>query len=265
MNIQELVVDGNKLNVAHRKAAAGSPTLLIFNGIGAGLELLSPFTSALDPAIGIVIFDVPGAGKSSTPVLPYRFRGLSKLAAKVLDQFGIGVVDTLGISWGGALAQQFAHSFPSRCRRLVLVATSHGALSIPPSLKVLRMMASSRRYTDPAYGASIAPDIYGGEFRTNPDLVKKFVFKEKKTNKRGYYHQLFAGMWWSSLPWLSFLRQPTLLLAGNDDPIIPLANMRLMHLLIPKARLEVFDDGHLFLVTDAHRTARLIESFLAKG
>jgi pimeloyl-ACP methyl ester carboxylesterase len=43
---------------------------------------------------------------------------------------------------------------------------------------------------------------------------------------RGYLHQLAAGAGWTSLPFLPWLRQPTLILAGDDDPIIPLVNAR---------------------------------------
>ncbi len=66
---------------------------------------------------------------------------------------------------------------------------------------------------------------------------------------RGYLYQLRAGVGWTSLPALLFLRQPVLLLAGRDDPIIPLVNARLMTRLLRDARLHVYADGHLGLVT----------------
>ena len=69
-------------------------------------------------------------------------------------------------------------------------------------------------------------------------------------------------MGWSSLPALPFLRQPTLILAGSDDPIIPLVNARLMRCLLPDARLHVYDDGHLGLVTSADELGPLVSEFL---
>src|SRR5258708_31129366 len=68
---------------------------------------------------------------------------------------------------------------------------------------------------------------------------------------RGYLYQLGAGAGWTSLPFLPLLRQPTLILAGDDDPLIPLANARLLQLLIPNARLQVYHGGRLSLVTQA--------------
>ena len=64
------------------------------------------------------------------------------------------------------------------------------------------------------------------------------------------------------MPFLPLLRQRTLILSGDDDPIIPLANARLMKLLIPKSRLHVFHGGHLGLMTEAAELAPIVDAFL---
>ena len=79
---------------------------------------------------------------------------------------------------------------------------------------------------------------------------------------RGYVYQLTAAMGWTSVPFLPHLRQPTLIMSGDDDPIIPLANARVMHRLIPDSRLHVFSGGHLGLVTEAPVLAPVVEHFL---
>jgi pimeloyl-ACP methyl ester carboxylesterase len=78
----------------------------------------------------------------------------------------------------------------------------------------------------------------------------------------GYFLQLLAGAGWSSLPALPLIRQPTLILAGNDDPIIPLVNARIMHAFLPNATLHVYDDGHLGLLTSADELGPLVSRFL---
>jgi pimeloyl-ACP methyl ester carboxylesterase len=83
---------------------------LLFNGIGAPLELLQPFVDEVDPAVEVIRFDVPGVGRSPLPTLPYRLRQLSRLIDQTLDDLGYEQVDALGLSWGGALATQFAWS-----------------------------------------------------------------------------------------------------------------------------------------------------------
>jgi poly(3-hydroxyalkanoate) depolymerase len=172
--------------------------------------------------------------------------------------------DVLGVSWGGALAQQFAHQFPGRCRRLILASTSPGALMVPGKLSVLATLVSPRRYADPHFLARVGGDIYGGAYRQDPDLLRNHSQHIRPPGGRGYVYQLFAAMGWSSLPWLGSIRQPTLVMHGNDDPIVPLINAKILTNRIPGAQLSVFDDGHLFLVSRAAEAAAAVEGFLCQ-
>lgn len=261
--ISTICLNGQVLRVGIRPGKNHSIPLLLFNGIGASLELVTPFVDALDPWQEVIIFDVPGVGGSPAPLLPYRFRGIAKLAVKVLDHFGYDEVHALGVSWGGFLAQQFARDNPERCKKLVLCATSSGVIGIPGDPKLGLVMASPRRYIDSGYAERIIPSIYGGSFRHDKSLVKAYAGKIRPTSRRGYCYQLAALSGWSSLPWLHKVRQPTLVLAGNDDPLIPLINARLLAWCLPNSELHVIDDGHLFLVTQAATVSRTIQEFLA--
>jgi poly(3-hydroxyalkanoate) depolymerase len=254
-------VAGQTLRVGVRRGDRARPPLLFFNGIGASIELAEPFIDALQGPEAIV-FDVPGVGGSPAPRLPYRPWTLARMSAQLLDQLGYEQVDVLGVSWGGALAQQFAFQHGRRCRRLVLAATSPGALMVPGKLTVLLKMATPRRYKDPDYLKRIAGDIYGGALRDSPELVRHHLRHVSWSSDYGYYLQLIAGLGWSSLPWLSFLAQPTLVIAATDDPIVPLANGRILAKLIPDARLVTIDDGHLFLVTKPQASAKIVADFL---
>lgn len=264
-----MTVGGQRLRVAVRPGADGGPPLLMCNGIGTPLEALEPFTSVVDPALDVVRFDVPGVGGSPTPWLPYGLPCLAALAVRMLSELGYNRFDVLGISWGGALAQQIALQFPRRCRRLVLVATAAGSLMIPARPWVLAHLATPRRHRDPRYAVQIAGDLYGGTLRRRPELAE-WVTRgpgepggaTSRASARGYLYQLTASAGWTSLPWLPLIRQPVLILAGDDDPIIPLANARIMAALLPDARLHVYPDGHLGLLTRASDLAPLVSDFL---
>jgi len=263
---QVVTVDGQDLRVAVRSGQAGATPLLIINGIGASLELLQPFVDALEPdkSGDVIRFDVPGVGRSPLPSRPYRFSGLCRLIAKMLSALGYGQVDVLGISWGGGVAQQFALSQRSRCRRLVLVSTATGATMVPPKLSVLRQMAGRQRYVDSGHLARVAPDLYGGSARAEPERVSQAMHGNNQLGPpRGYAYQLAASFAWSSVPFLPRLRQPTLIMSGDDDPIIPLANARMMHRLIRGSRLRIFQGGHLGLVAEAAELAPVVQEFLA--
>ena len=254
-------VGGQKLRVGIRPGDRTQPPLLVFNGIGANIELVQPFLDAMQGPEAIV-FDVPGVGGSPAPKLPYRPSTLARLSARLLNQLGHAQVDVIGVSWGGALAQQFAFQQSERCRRLVLAATSPGHLMVPGKPSVLLKMVTPRRYKDESYLKRVAGDIYGGAMRASPDLVGRHLRHVKWASDYGYYLQLAAGFGWSSLPWLALLSQPTLVMAGTDDPIVPAINSRILARLIPDARLVTIDDGHLFLLTSARQSARVIADFL---
>jgi poly(3-hydroxyalkanoate) depolymerase len=255
-------VGGRRLRVAVRPGTGGAPPLLVCNGIGTPLEALAPFTAALDPAITVVRFDVPGAGGSPPTRLPYSVPWLARLAGRMMTALGYGRFDVLGISWGGGLAQQLAAQYPRRCRRLVLVATSTGSLMIPARPRILLHLSSPRRHRDPVHAARIAGTVYGGALRHRPELAAPVTGSGPQASRRGYLYQLLASAGWTSLPWLRLIKQPTLILAGDDDPIIPLPNARLMAALLPAARLHVYHDGHLGLLTRAGELARLVSDFL---
>ena len=261
--VRRVRVIGHEIRVSVRPGTEPGPPLVLCNGIGASLDLLQPFVDLVDPRIEVVTFDIPGVGGSPTPKVPYNFALMAWFVGRLLDTLGYERFDVLGISWGGGLAQQLAFQNPRRCRRAVLVSTGTGMLMVPGRFSVLSKMATPRRYRDPGYARTIAAELYGGRMRDRPAEVKHVISEQERIgSKAGYVLQLLAGLGWTSLPALPLIRQQTLILAGNDDPIVPLANAHIMHQLLPNADLHVFDDGHLGLLTSATELAPLVSRFL---
>ena len=263
IEVRQVSIRGQSLQVAIRHGAAGRPPLLLFNGVGANWELAKPFLDALTDTTAIV-FDVPGVGGSPPPAMPYRPSTLARLAADLVAELNFSEIDVAGVSWGGGIAQQFAHQYSTLCRRLVLAATSPGAIMVPARPSVLWKMATPRRYTDKDYMDRVAPEIYGGAFRENPSLIGSHASAMHGARDLGYLYQLLAMTGWTSLPWLWSLPQPTLVLMGSDDPLVPVINGRILAQLIPNARLRLIDDGHLFMVTRPKEAAAMIEAFLSE-
>jgi poly(3-hydroxyalkanoate) depolymerase len=263
--VRTVTAAGRTIRVAVRPGTDPSvPAFLLMNGIGASLEVLQPFVDALDERRTVVRFDVPGVGGSPRPVVPYTLATFGPVVTGMLDRLEqAGPVDVLGLSWGGGLAQHFAVQHRRRVRRLVLAATGTGSLMVPAHPRVLARMLTPRRHRDPEYARQIAGHIYGGSTRLDPDRAARALHTATRVGpKRGYYYQLAASTGWSSLPFLRLIRQPTLVVAGDDDPIIPVVNARLMARLIPDAKLHVYRGGHISLITEAHHLAPVIEGFL---
>src|SRR4051812_18259848 len=263
--VRSVTAGGRTIRVAVRPGTDPSKTpLLLMNGIGASLEVLEPFVDALDSRRTVIRFDVPGVGGSPRPVVPYNLATFSPVVSALLSRLGHdGVVDVLGLSWGGGLAQHFAVQHRRRVRRLVLAATGTGALMVPAHPRVLSRMMTPRRHRDPEYVRSIAGLIYGGTMRDEPDRAAVALHATSRLGpRRGYYYQLAAAAGWSSLPFLRLIQQPTLVIAGDDDPIVPAVNARMMARLIPGAELHVYAGGHLALLTEANDLVPVVENLL---
>jgi poly(3-hydroxyalkanoate) depolymerase len=267
MQIATITVDGLAVRVGRTSVASPAVPLLLFNGIGASLELFKPFTEAMRrEGFPTIIFDVPGVGGSETPALPYRLSRLAGLADTLLRELGLdGPVDVLGVSWGGALAQEFVHQYPARCRRLVLAATSAGAVMVPGRISALHRMISPRRYTDANFMERVGAELYGGKYRTNAALLHEHALHMAPPSGKGYLWQLLATAGWTSILWLRRIRQPTLVMMGSDDPIVPVVNGRLLSSLIPNSRLYTIDDGHLFLLSRCDDIVPVIRDFLRES
>jgi len=134
---------------------------------------------------------------------------------------------------------------------------------VPGGPSVLWKMLTPRRYTDKEYMNRIAADLYGGAFRNDPSLIGRHAATMHGARNLGYLYQLLAVAGWTSLPWLWSLPQPTLILMGRDDPLVPPVNGHILATLIPNSELQLIDDGHLFFVTRPAETAAVIEAFLA--
>ena len=261
MSSQDIHCRGVRLRV-HRSGEG--PPLLLINGLGAALEMWRPLLAHL-PGRDIIAFDLPGAGRSAVPRVPLRMHGLADIVAELVSQLGVGPVDALGCSFGGVVAQELAYRHPALVRRLILAATAAGWPAKPPSPLVTLLMMTPARYYDRRLAAAIVPVIAGG--RTARERAVLHASLEHRVasppTMRGYLQQLYAITGWTSHPWLGRLQQPTLVLHGSRDPIVPVVNARLMACRIPHATLaEIAGAGHMVLFDEPDRAAPEITGFL---
>ena len=259
-------VDGVRLRTAVADGDGSGPPLLLITGIGASLDLAAPFERELNGrGLPTISYDAAGVGDSTQYGWPRRMGGVARTAERLLDALGHQTVDVFGVSLGGVVAQQLAHQAPQRVRRLVLAATGPGLGGVPGSPRVLWTLATPRRYYQPDYYRRVAGALYGGLARRDPDalLHGSLARFQHRPTMRGYANQLYSIAGWTSVPWLCRLRQPTLVLAGDDDPIVRLINGRILARLIPDARLEIIPGGgHLFVLEDPAAVAAQVSEFL---
>ncbi len=262
-DVRLMTAGGRTLRVATWRLDLPSDHLpvLFFNGIGANIEAVAPLAEAL-PDRGFVIFDMPGVGGSPEPAVPYNTFTMCWTTARLLDLLDLQTVDVMGVSWGGAMAQHFALQHGDRVRRLILCATSAGMLMVPGKPAALSKMADPRRYVDAAFMEKHFATLYGDALGQTAGK-NSHIGRLKPPTRRGYIYQLLAMIGWTSAPALPFLRKPTLIMMGDEDAIVPLANGRFLHRLIPDSELEIFEGGgHLFLLSHREQSVSCIRAFL---
>lgn len=261
MQVDWIDVDGVRLRYGIRRGR-GRPMLLL-NTIGGNLDMLMPLVNALDD-VEVIVPDMPGAGRSPALKLPHRVTWYARLVATLLDRLGYDEpINLTGLSWGGSLAQQFALDYPERVNRLVLASSSVGWPSMATRSNTFKRMAMARYYRR---AESLPPGlsaIYGGLVRRRPELVSRRGEYAGGPSIRGYVFQMLGAVSWTSIHRLHALPCPTLVMGGDDDPIVPLVNSRLLYWLIPKSYLHVMrGGGHLFLLMRANESAAVIKRFI---
>ncbi|TPG32847.1 alpha/beta fold hydrolase [Mycolicibacterium hodleri] len=221
------------LQIALRTRGSGDPVLLL-NGLARPMESWDHFADTLGDRT-VITFDGPGVGLSGTPVLPHSMPMLADVAARVLDAVGVEKADVVGYSHGGAVAQQFAVGHPTRVNKLVLMSTTCGVGAVPGrSREVMPSLLNPRR-----------------------------GIRWPRADPLGLLWQLAAISTWSSIPMLGRIDAPTLLICGEQDRVVPLANSSLIAARIRNARLVTIQAGHdLQMPGPAAAAGRIVRQFL---
>ena len=256
-------IDWSGHRICVSELGTGKPLFLV-PGIGCSADMWEPFVQYF-PNRRIISFDAPGAGRSSTPFYPVSVSALAALAAAVLDSRGVECTDVIGFSYGGAISQQLAYEYPERVCKLVLAATNCGLGSYWASPGAVAVMATPLRFYSTDFFERVAADVYGGVTGRDPARRQNASGARRRLppSSYGYAMQLLGGCGWSSWSFLPEIRHETLVVCGDDDPLVPLVNARMLVARIPRATLEVVERaGHLLLWDEPERIAPQIGQFV---
>lgn len=142
----------------------------------------------------------------------------------MLEEIGVERAHVLGVSRGAAVAQELAKGFSDRVDRLVLVSTGYWIPGVIGSPGVLVRFLRPWAYGDLAGLESKAAAIFGGRLRREPEPVHRWHLRPPRS-LHADLRRLLGTTGWSSLPWLHRISGPTLVVHGDDDPIVPLVNV----------------------------------------
>ena len=230
----------------------GEPLLLI-QGLGFSCALWYRILPALEARHRVIRYDARGIGRSDIPEEQWDIATMAADAMAVLDAAGETSAHVLGISLGGIVAQEVALTSQDRVRSLILASTHPaGTEAVWPDAEVMTMLQS--RTSLPREEAIRAGLPYGYADTTNKDWIEEDVRirLEIPTHDAGYTGQLMAGLGYEgTAPRLPQVKVPTLVIHGDGDRMIPVANAGILADALPDARTVILPGvGHV-IFTDA--------------
>ena len=250
------------VDLAYRRSGPpDAEKVVLLGSLGSDRSMWEPQVAALDSRFDVIAVDTRGHGASPVPPGPYTVADLAGDALALLDSLGIDRAHLVGLSLGGAIAQQVAISAPDRVDRLVLCCTAARFGESGPWLE--------RAATVRQQGTSAIADAVVGRWFTDalaqrdPGLVARMVELVASTPDEGYAACCEALSRWDSRAELGRIVAPTLVIGGTEDPAVSVATITELADGIVGSRLEIVSPGaHLATYEQAGRASALIVEHL---
>ena len=263
---------------AFRMAGNGAAVVLI-HGIGDSSKTWASILPGLARHHRVVAPDLLGHGSSDKPRHDYSVGGYANGIRDLLSVLGIDRATVIGHSLGGAVAMQFAYQYPERTERLVLVATGGVGRQVTPLLRFASLPGTEllmAALTLPGLRSQVGFAVkmlqkMGTRIGTDaPELMRVIddALPDPRA-RRAFVTTLRCAVDWrgqmGTLMDRTYLAQgmPTMLVWGDQDPILPARHAGLAHVAMPGSRLEIFPHtGHFPFHTDPRRFLELVLEFI---
>ncbi len=242
---------------------SGEPLLLIM-----GLSYPSYMWHRTRPFLAqnfrTIAFDNRGIGQSDVPEGVYPIAQMASDAAAVLDATSVPSAHVFGVSMGGMIAQEFALQYPQRVRSLILGCTNAGGPHVVNAAPEVLQILMRQGMTPEEAKEAIIPFIYdAGTARARIDEDMAIRMKWYPT-PQGYLGQLQGILAWEAYSRIAQIKSPTLIIHGETDQLVPVANAQLIAERIPHAKLVLIPHASHVFETDQPGVAnRAIMEFLS--
>jgi pimeloyl-ACP methyl ester carboxylesterase len=261
-------VDGVRLRLRDT-GPRDAPAVILLHGFGASLDTWEPWAKALSGRYRVIRFDLPGFGLTGPdPTGDYTDTRAMKLLADLMDQLGVRQASLIGNSLGGRIAWNFAALYPDRVTRLVLVSpdgfASPGfaydkAPKIPLIMRALPYVAPRGLLK-----ANLAAAYARPRTLNETTLTRYRDMLLAPGVRRAILARMGQVILRDPAPTLARIRAPTLLLWGEEDHMIPIANADDYLRDLPHAVLVRLPNlGHVPFEEDPVRSLAPVERFLS--
>jgi pimeloyl-ACP methyl ester carboxylesterase len=246
--------------------------IVLLHGTSASLHTWDGWVAALKGTHRVIRVDMPGFGLTGpAPDGDYHLPRYAQFVVAVMDHLAVKQAVVGGNSLGGEVAWKTAVDFPDRVSKLVLVDAGGYAFktqSMPIGFKIAQIQALrplTQRLLPRGMIESSVRSVYGNPDKITPELLDRYYELTLRAGNREALNERFSqqpfGQHASDIP---AIKQPTLIIWGGQDRLIPPENGDHFQRDIVGSRLAVFDElGHVPQEEDPVRTVAAVQAFLA--
>lgn len=264
-----LQIGGTSLRV-RETGSHTAPALILIHGFGSSLETWEPWAQVLSARYRVIRFDLPGCGLSEPDRTgDYTDARSLALVEELMDRLGVETAVLVGNSMGGRIAWRFAAAYPARTRRLVLISPDGFAspgLEYGKAPQVPALLHLMKYFLPKALMRMNLKAAYANPKRLTDSMVDRYYDLLLAPGNRGaMLDRMRQIVLEDPNPLLRRIQAPTLVLWGEQDRLIPVANAADYMAALPDATLVSFANlGHVPQEEAPMESLRPLEEFLAR-
>ena len=214
---KSIKIDGNKIR--YITEGSSDRNLLLIHGLGASAERWEGVIPQFAKDYRVIVPDLIGFGLSDKPMIDYTTDYLSEFVSKFLAKIDVGPISIIGSSLGGQIAVDYSHNNTNDVEKLVLVSPSGIMKHTTPALDAY-IMAALYPTND---SASYAFQVMSGRKDIDEKTINGFVERMKLPNAKMAFMSTLLGLKDADIitTKLESINSPTLIVWGENDPVIP--------------------------------------------
>jgi pimeloyl-ACP methyl ester carboxylesterase len=254
------------INLYYEIYGEGEPLVLI-QGLGLDSSAWLNQTPAFSQKYQVIIFDNRGIGRTDAPKSSYSTEILVDDTVALLNALALDNAHVLGFSMGGFIAQKLAHKYPEKIKSLILAGTA--AKLSPRATKIIQVwlrMLKEQVNPETRMRAQL-PWLFTEKFFENSEQVEALIQLSLAypylPTIHGFAGQVAACVEHNSLNYLNQIVSPALVLAGQEDMLIPVKLSQELARGLPNAELLILEGGgHNFFYEIPEQFNRAVLNFL---
>ena len=266
-----ITVDSMDVHYREEGVSEADVPIILIHGTGSSLHTFNDWVSRLKVNYSVIRMDIPGHGLTGPfPNRDYSIEAYVKFLKHFLDKKGIDKCIIGGNSLGGHIAWQFTATHPDRVKKLVLIDAAgypNESKSTPLAFQIAKIPLIKNMFTfitPKAVARKSVENVYADKSKVTTDLAMRyFELTLRPGNRQAFVDRLSEENNPASYHLISNISQPTLILWGDQDLLIPIENAKLFQKDIPNNTLVILNNtGHVPMEENPSESLEAVISFL---